>query len=82
LQTARLLVKEVKDDEPLVMIDMLNSTPEPDGTTKRYMLRVDPKAYGGEATKDCHAAMASTWRNPDGTLVFAKPEHYKPIFES
>ena len=82
LRTARLLVKEVRDDEPIVMLDMLNSTPEPDGTTKRYLLRVDPKAYDGEAGRNCTAAMASTWRNDDGSLVFKKPAHYKPIFES
>ena len=82
LRTARLLVKEVRDDEPIVMLDMLNSTPEPDGTTRRYLLRVDPKAYDGEAGRNCTAAMASTWRNDDGSLVFKKPAHYKPIFES
>jgi hypothetical protein len=30
------------DDEPLVMVEMLNSTPEPDGSTKVYYERVPP----------------------------------------
>jgi hypothetical protein len=42
-KTARLLRRDVPGDEPIVMVDVLNSTPEPDGTTRRYMLRVDPE---------------------------------------
>ena len=33
---------DVPDDEPLVMVRVLNSTPEPDGTYKPYWLRVPP----------------------------------------
>ena len=82
LRSARLLRKEVPDDEPIVMVDLLNSTPEPDGSTKRYLLRVDPNAYNGEASKDCLAAVASTWRNQDGSLAFKRPQDYAPVFES
>lgn len=64
------------------MLDMLNSTPEPDGSVKRYMIRVDPRAYGGRAATECHAAMASTYRWPDGSFVFATPEDYRPSAES
>jgi hypothetical protein len=82
LRSARLLWIGVPGDEDIVMVDLLNSTPEPDGTTKRYQLRVDPKAYGGLASKDCHAAAASTWRMPDGSLAFKRPQDYAPVFES
>ena len=82
LRTARLLRKEVANDEPIVMIDLLNSTPEPDGTVKRYLLRVQPEAYDGEASRDCLAAVASTWRMPDGALAFKRPSDYQPVFES
>jgi hypothetical protein len=82
LRTARLLVKQRKDDSPLVMVDVLNSTPEPDGTTKRYMLRVQPDAYDGDASTNCHAAIASTWRNSDSSLYFKKWQAYQPAFES
>jgi hypothetical protein len=82
LQTARLLVKERADDSPIVMVDLLNSTPEPDGTVKRYMLRVEPDAYSGDARRNCHAAVASTWRNKDNSLYFTKWEQYRPGFES
>ena len=83
LQTARLLRKDVQDDEPIIYVDLLNSTPEPDGTVKRYMLRVDPNAYRGKAATDCHAAVASTWRNEDdGSLFFADYRDYAPEAES
>lgn len=42
LRTARLLRRDVEGDEAIVMVDLLNSTPEPDGSVKRYMLRVPP----------------------------------------
>jgi len=82
LKTAKLWRKEVPDDEPIVMVDLLNSTPEPDGSIKRYQLRVDPNAYDGHAARDCHAAVASTWRNDDGSLTFKRAADYAPVFES
>lgn len=33
---------ELPDDEPLVMVEVVNSTPEPDGTSRTYFLRVPP----------------------------------------
>jgi hypothetical protein len=82
LRTARLLRKEVPDDEPILIIDLLNSSAEPDGSVKRYQFRVDPNAYGGEASRDCLAAVASTWRNEDDSLTFKRPQDYQPVFES
>ena len=81
-RTARLLVKDTGEEEPICMVDALNSTPEPDGTTKRYMMLVDPKAYDGAASSDVVAALASTWRNADGSLYFKRPSDYRPAFES
>jgi hypothetical protein len=72
LRGARLLRKELPGEpEPLVYLEMLNSTPEPDGTFRRYLERIDPKAYGGDAGRLCHAAMASRWHSRDdaGRLV-------------
>lgn len=37
-----LYSKALPGDEPLVMVEVTNSTPEPDGTLKRYFLRVPP----------------------------------------
>jgi hypothetical protein len=69
-----LYTKEVPGDETIMMVKVVNSTPEPDGSYKDYWLRVDPRAYGGLTT--ARAAVASTWRNPDGSLLFARPEDY------
>src|SRR5262249_28896655 len=33
---------DLPGDEPLVMVEVLNSTPEPDGTRRTYFLRVPP----------------------------------------
>lgn len=38
-----LYVLEVPHDEPLVMVEVHNSTPEPDGSYKDYFLRVPPQ---------------------------------------
>jgi hypothetical protein len=83
LQGAKLYRKERTDDEPLIMLAMQNSTPEPDGNIKEYMLQIDPEAYDGLSKTDCHAAMASTYRyEDDGGLVFKKPQDYRPGIES
>jgi hypothetical protein len=34
--------REIPGDEPLVMVRVKNSTPEPDGSIKEYFLRVPP----------------------------------------
>jgi hypothetical protein len=38
----KLWRKDQSDDEPLAMVEVLNSTPEPDGSVKTYFLRVPP----------------------------------------
>jgi len=38
-----LYCSEITGDEPLVMVKVLNSTPEPDGSSKPYFLRVHPE---------------------------------------
>lgn len=72
--------KDMKGDEPLMMVKVVNSTAEPDGSFKDYFLRVDPNIYGGITT--AHAGVASTWRKEDGSLVFEKPEDYDPAIET
>lgn len=56
-------------DEDLALVDVVDPS-----TGRRYLLRVDPNAYGG--LKTARAASASTWRKPDGSMVYAKPEDY------
>lgn len=69
-----LYKKSLPEDEALMMVKVVNSTPEPDGSFKDYFIRVDPNAYGG--LKTARAAVASTWRKADGSMLFATPEEY------
>jgi hypothetical protein len=41
-ETGTLWRIDLVGDEPLVMVEVLNSTPEPDGTHRTYWLRVPP----------------------------------------
>ena len=36
-------MRDYDGDEPIVVVEVLNSTPEPDGTTQTFFLRVDPR---------------------------------------
>lgn len=63
-----LMRKEVPGDEAIVMVKLVNSTAEPDGTFKDYFLRVPP------TIKTAREGVA--WS-------FSKEEsHYAPAFES
>jgi hypothetical protein len=50
---------ELADDEPLVMVEVVNSTPEPDGSFKDYWLRVPP------TVATAHEAVAWTFDVPN-----------------
>ncbi|WP_439674409.1 DUF6745 domain-containing protein [Embleya sp. MST-111070] len=41
-ETGVLWEIDLDDDEPIVMVEVLNSTPEPDGSVRTYWLRVPP----------------------------------------
>ncbi|GAA4526818.1 MULTISPECIES: DUF6745 domain-containing protein [Nonomuraea] len=41
-ETGRLWRIDLADDEPIAMVEVVNSTPEPDGTSRTYFLRVPP----------------------------------------
>jgi hypothetical protein len=87
LRGARLLRKVLPGEpEPIVYLEMVNSTAESDGTHRRYLERIDPKAYRGDAGRLCHAAMASRWRHRDEAgqlrLTFEQWQDYRPGAES
>lgn len=58
----------VPNDEALVMVEVLNSTPEPDGSIKTYFLRVPPHI------RTPRAALAWTFQVTE--------DEYEPVFES
>lgn len=87
LRGARLLRKELPGEpEPIVYLELRNSTPEPDGTYRRYLKRIDPHAYDGDAGRLCHAAMASRRRHVEDEgrlqLTVERWEDYQPTLES
>jgi hypothetical protein len=58
----------VDGDEPLVMVEVTNSSPEPDGSRRRYWLRVPP------TTRSAREAVAWTFG--------LAPEEYRPVRQS
>ncbi len=60
----------LEDDEDLFMLEMRNSTPEPDGSWKTYVIRVPP---GMDTAQE-----AMAWSYGFGE----EPEKYKPILQS
>ncbi|MFF9060544.1 DUF6745 domain-containing protein [Streptomyces sp. NPDC014882] len=59
---------DLDGDEPVVMVEVLNSTPEPDGTRRTYWLRVPP------STRTARAGVAWTFG--------LQPEAYAPVRET
>jgi hypothetical protein len=55
-------------EEPITMVEVINSTPEPDGGRKTYFLRVPPR------TETARAGVAWTFG--------LTPEEYRPSAES
>lgn len=68
-ETGILYRKPVDGDEPLVMVKVVNRTPEPDGSYKEYFLRVPPEIRT--------AREAVAW-----TFGFSEPDEYQPDAES
>jgi len=64
----RLLLVPRLGDTPMVMVEVLNSTPEPDGSVKTYHLRVPP------TMRTCQEAVAWTFN--------ARSNDYAPVVET
>lgn len=67
-ETGSLYLKDMLDDEPIVLVEVINRSPEPDGHFKRYFLRVPPHI------RTAREAVAWTFG--------LRPEHYKPQRET
>jgi hypothetical protein len=80
------------EDEPLVVVSVMNSTAEPDGHFKQYVLRVDPQLRPlppGEWTSerkreflDRQQGQALTARNAIASLHGLRGEQYAPVQET
>ncbi len=78
----KLFKEELPDDEPIVMVQVLNSTPEPDGTIKRYMLRVQPDLRPMLADGSLGKPQKMTALNAIASTFGLRGEEYCPVFES
>ncbi|MGC0418642.1 DUF6745 domain-containing protein [Embleya sp. AB8] len=67
-ETGVLWEIELDDDEPIMMVEVLNSTPEPDGSTRTYWLRVPPD------TETAREGVAWTFG--------LSPDDYRPLRET
>ena len=84
--------KEVKDDETIVMVKVVNSTPEPDGTFKDYWLRCDPQlrplacpdwsAEEQAAFTEKQKPQAMTAKNAVASTFGLRGEDYNPLIET
>ena len=81
-QFGELYRAEVPGDEPLVMVSVLNSTPEPDGHKKRYFLRVDPNCRPLLADGTFGRAQALTARNAIASTFGLRGSQYVPVVET
>jgi hypothetical protein len=67
-ECGQLYRREMGDDEPIVAVRVVNSTPEPDGTRHVYFLRVPP------TTRTARAGVAWTFEMTE--------EEYQPAVQS
>ena len=84
LRDARLLKLSVRGDDDWTMIDLRDMAVQPDGSKRRYMFRVNPAFYGGDAGRLVHAAAASIHRRPDdrSALYYRDWRDYAPAVET
>ena len=68
--------KEIPNDEPLVMVKVVNSTAEPDGTFKDYFLRVNPELRPLLDNQQLGARQPLTARNAVASTFGLRGEDY------
>lgn len=74
--------KEVPDDEPLVMVKVANSTPEPDGSFKDYFIRVHPELRPMLRDKTLGEPQEMTARNAVASTFGKTGREYNPDVET
>ena len=71
--------KEIADDEPLVMVKVVNSTAEPDGSHKDYFLRIDPQCRPMLADGQFGKPQKLTARNAIASTFGLTGDQYRPV---
>jgi hypothetical protein len=70
------------NDEPLVMVKVVNSTPEMDGSFKDYFIRVDPNCRPMLDDNKFGDPQELTARNAVASTFGKKGEEYDPVFQT
>ncbi len=81
-ETGKLMRKEIPGDEPLVMVHVINSTPEPDGSVKEYTLRVHPELRPLLKDNRLGEPQEMTARNAVASTFGLKGKDYRPQTET
>jgi len=81
-ETGALYRRELADDEPIVAVHVVNSTPEPDGSTKKYMLRVHHELRPLLGDGRMGEPQEMTARNAVASTFGLRGDEYWPGFES
>jgi hypothetical protein len=74
--------KLIGNDEPLVMVQVVNSTPEPDGSFNDYFLRCHPELRLLEFGKPVGQKQELTARNAVASLFGMRGQNYSPEIET
>ena len=80
--TGMLYRKELPGDEALVVVHVINSTPEPDGYSKKYTLRVDPECRPLLAGGQKGSPQAMTAHNAVASTFGLRGDEYAPLIET
>jgi hypothetical protein len=73
---------EQQGDEPLLMVKVINSTPEPDGHSKEYWLRVQPELRPMLKDNQFGEPQELTARNAIASTFGKRGEEYRPRIET
>jgi hypothetical protein len=74
--------RDVPGDEPIVLLEVVNSTREPDGHFKHYWLRVDPQVRPLLADNQFGAPQMPTALNAAASTFGLTGEQYAPLIET
>ena len=79
-----LYIEPQEAGTPIAKVQVINRSPEPDGSFRHYWLDINPAHYGGDAGRVPQAAVASTWRTEPGgkELMFENWRDYAPQVET
>jgi hypothetical protein len=81
-ECGKLWKKDIPDDEPLVMVEVINSTPEEDGHSKTYFLRVHPELRPFRKGHPFKNPQPLTAHNAIASTFYKYGHEYHPLIET